>query len=243
MHVLVAELREQHQMDISYTNFYREVRRRFPAKKIVTLRKVYQPAEKVEVDFCHGIDIYDKDFKNKRKTHLFVMSLLFSSYVYAEFVFIQKIADFMAAHEKAFRFFGGVTKAHLYDLMINKTFKKYSEYTGFRTIPFFEEIAVHKTSGKYLSFLKKLIKLDVLILDDFGLGDDTHSEATFLVDLLENRQSTGLQMVTSQVDPKGWKGLFEDPVIADAVIDRIINPSHHIILKGGSYREKLTAKC
>ena len=65
----------------------------------------------------------------------------------------------------------------------------------------------------------------------------------YLVDLLESRQSTGLQMVTSQVDPKGWKGLFEDPVIADAVIDRIINPPHHIILKGGSYlREVLSVR-
>jgi len=45
MNVLVHELREQHQMDISYMNFYREVRRRFPAKKIVTLRKVHQPAK------------------------------------------------------------------------------------------------------------------------------------------------------------------------------------------------------
>ena len=113
---------------------------------------MHQPAEKVEVDFCHGIDIHDKDFKNKRKTYLFVMSLPFSSYVYAEFIFTQKMADFMAAHEKAFRFFGGVTKAHLYDPVINKTFKEYSENTDFRTIPFFEEIAAHKTSGKYLSF-------------------------------------------------------------------------------------------
>jgi len=32
--------------------------------------------------------------------------------------------------------------------------------------------------------------------------------------LLASRQSAGLQMVTSQVDPKGWKGLFENPVIA-----------------------------
>ena len=92
-------------------------------------------------------------------------------------------------------------------------------------------------------YLKKLSNLDAFILDDFGLGNDIHSEATFLVDLLGSRQSVGVQMVTSQVGPKGWKGLFEDPVIADAVIDRIINPSHHIILKGGSYREKLTAKC
>ncbi|MCY4444518.1 MAG: hypothetical protein OXC44_06960 [Proteobacteria bacterium] len=76
------------------------------------------------------------------------MSLPFSSYVYAESIFTQKIADFIAAHKKAFRFFGGVaryvvsddlkagvTKAHLYDPMINKAFREYSEHTAFRTIP------------------------------------------------------------------------------------------------------------
>lgn len=60
---------------------------------------------------------------------------------------------------------------------------------------------------------ERLTKLDVLICDDFGLRSYTHSEATFLQALLESRQSSGIQMVTSQVDPKGWKGLFENPII------------------------------
>ncbi len=105
--------------------------------------------------------------------------------------------------------------------------------TQFMPVSFlFEEITAHRTSGKYLSFLKKLTKLDVLILDDFGLRSYTHSEATFLVDLLESRQSSGIQMVTSQVDPKGWKGLFEDPIITHTYDDCNISnyeyiPSYH----------------
>ncbi|MBC7690949.1 MAG: hypothetical protein H7222_04220 [Methylotenera sp.] len=46
-------------------------------------------------------------------------------------------------------------------------------------------------------------------------------------------------MITSRVDPKGWHKLFEDPVIAEAAIDRMKNPSMQIILKGSSYRERL----
>jgi DNA replication protein DnaC len=44
--------------------------------------------------------------------------------------------------------------------------------------------------------------------------------------------------LTSQVDIEGWKSLFEDPVIAQALIDRIKNPSEKIQLTGSSYREK-----
>lgn len=88
--------------------------------------------------------------------------------------------------------------------------------------------------------MKKLTKLDVLILDDFGLRNYTHSEATFLVDMLEYRTQKGSQIITSQVEPQGWRSLFEDPIIADAVVDRLINPSMQFIIKGGSYRTKLS---
>ncbi|HEX9663919.1 MAG TPA: ATP-binding protein, partial [Candidatus Binatia bacterium] len=50
-------------------------------------------------------------------------------------------------------------------------------------------------------------------------------------------------IVTSQVEPEGWLKLFEDPVIAEAIVDRLIHPSQKIILKGEkSYREKLAEK-
>ena len=48
-------------------------------------------------------------------------------------------------------------------------------------------------------------------------------------------------MVTSQVEPQGCLKLFEDPVIGEAIVDRLIHPSQKITLKGErSYREKLT---
>ena len=112
---------------------------------------------------------------------------------------------------------------------------------GLASLNFFhkkQNLVLLGATGKYLNFIKKLTKLDVLILDDFGIRNYLHSEATFLVDLLEYRSYKGTLIVTSQVDPQGWKSLFEDPIVADAVIDRIVNPSTRLTLKGGSYREK-----
>jgi len=104
---------------------------------------------------------------------------------------------------------------------------------------FFEEILAAKTAGKYLGYLKKLRQTQVLLLDDFGLRNYTHEEANTLVDLLEERARKGPVIVTSQVEPQGWIKLFEDPVIAEAIVDRIIHPSQKLTLAGGSYRARL----
>jgi DNA replication protein DnaC len=45
--------------------------------------------------------------------------------------------------------------------------------------------------------------------------------------------------VTSQVNLKAWTKLFEDPAIAEAIVDGLINPSTKINFKGGAYRRKI----
>ena len=103
----------------------------------------------------------------------------------------------------------------------------------------FEEVHAARISGKYLGFIKRLSAVRALILDDFGLRSYTHEEATVLVDLLEDRHRKGSVIVTSQADPRGWPKLFEDPLIAEAIVSRLSNPSQKLNLKGGDYREKL----
>ncbi len=63
-----------------------------------------------------------------------------------------------------------------------------------------------------------------------------------LVDLLEERYRKGIVIVTSQADDKGSKRLFEDQLIAEAIVDRLTRPSQKLVLKGGSYREKLQSR-
>jgi DNA replication protein DnaC len=106
----------------------------------------------------------------------------------------------------------------------------------------FEEVLAAKSAGKYLTYVKRLNQSQVIILDDFGLRNYTHDEANVLVDILEDRHRKGSVIVTSQVDPKGWQKLFEDPIIAEAIVSRLEHPSQRIVLKGGNYREKLQGK-
>jgi len=113
--------------------------------------------------------------------------------------------------------------------------------TVFLSVNFlFEEIQAAKAAGRYLNYVRSLTKTKALILDDLGLRNYTHEEATALMDILEERYQKGALIVTSQVEPQGWLKLFEDPVIAEAIVDRLIHPCQKITLKGErSYREKL----
>lgn len=137
----------------------------------------------------------------------------------------------------------GEGKTHL-AIAVGKRLCQEGHKTLFLPVNFlFEEIQAARAAGRYLTYVKALIKTEALILDDFGLRNYTHEEATSLMDILEERYQKGVTIVTSQVTPEGWMKLFEDPVIAEAIVDRLVHPSQKLILKGGgSYREKLNQK-
>ena len=103
---------------------------------------------------------------------------------------------------------------------------------------FFEESSAQKAAGKQRNWLLKLKKHDIIIFDDFALRNYTHEEANVLLDILEDRYRKSVHIFTTQVDIPGWSAVFEDKVIYEAIVDRIINPSEKLVLKGGSYREK-----
>ena len=137
----------------------------------------------------------------------------------------------------------GLGKTHL-AIALGKRLCQESHPTMFLPVNFlFEEIQAARAAGRYLNYVRSLIKAKVLILDDLGLRNYTHEEATSLMDILEERYHKAPIIITSQVEPQGWLKLFEDPVIAEAIVDRLIHPCQKITLKGEkSYREKLTEK-
>jgi DNA replication protein DnaC len=136
----------------------------------------------------------------------------------------------------------GHGKTHL-AISLGRQLCKSNISTVFLPVNFlFEEAMAQRSAGKYVSYIKKMTTTNVILLDDFGLRNYTHEEANILVDLLEDRYGKSIVIVTSQVDPKGWRSLFEDPVIGDAIVDRLIHPATTIILTGGSYRERIKEK-
>jgi DNA replication protein DnaC len=133
----------------------------------------------------------------------------------------------------------GSGKTHLANALGRRLCTDGVSTSFFSTNLLFEEVGAEKASGKFLNFINKIAKQGVIILDDFGLRSYTHEEAMILLDLLESRTRKGTTIITSQVHPKGWLSLFEDPVSGEAIVDRLTKPSVNLHLEGGSYRDKI----
>jgi DNA replication protein DnaC len=133
----------------------------------------------------------------------------------------------------------GVGKTNL-AIALGKKLCEEGETTSFYSSNLmFEEALAERAAGRYLKWIQRMKKITILILDDFALRNYTHEEANTLLEIIEERYQKGITIVTSQVSPAGWSGLFEDPVIAEAIVDRLKNPASVVELKGESYRKRL----
>ncbi len=131
----------------------------------------------------------------------------------------------------------GAGKSYLAQSIGQKACANGVEAAYYPASKFFREIEDAEIAGTYLKFLARIRKCKILILDDFGLRNYSHKEASVLYDVLEDRYQKGSVIITSQVKPTGWKSLFEDEVIAEAIVDRLESCAHLINVKGPSYRK------
>ena len=79
----------------------------------------------------------------------------------------------------------------------------------------------------------------VLIIDDFAMREHTTTQSDDLYDLVSDRAIAGKPLIlTSNRAPKDWYPLFPNPVVAESLLDRLINTSHQILMDGPSYRPR-----
>jgi len=103
----------------------------------------------------------------------------------------------------------------------------------------FNMLKLAKVDGTYQKELNKLMKNDLLILDDFGLkAFDNHAREA-LMDIIEDRYNNKSTIVSSQIPVSAWYEIIGEGTIADAILDRLVNSSHRINLKGESLRKNI----
>jgi DNA replication protein DnaC len=102
----------------------------------------------------------------------------------------------------------------------------------------FEALAIAKGDGRHARLLKSLAKIDVLILDDWGLGILAPTERRDLLEILEDRHGRGSTIVTSQLPVDHWHEAIGDPTLADAILDRLVHNAHRLLLSGESLRRR-----
>jgi len=83
--------------------------------------------------------------------------------------------------------------------------------------------------------LAELARPPVLILDDFAMRELTPAQADDLYELISERTGKSL-ILTSNRAPQDWYPLFPNPVVAESLLDRVINNSHQVFMNGPGYR-------
>jgi DNA replication protein DnaC len=90
--------------------------------------------------------------------------------------------------------------------------------------------------------MKRLGKVSLLILDDWGLEPFGPDQRRDLLEIVEERYGRGATLITSQIPVDRWHDIIGEPTIADAVLDRIVHNAHRLKLRGDSLRRKITTQ-
>lgn len=89
---------------------------------------------------------------------------------------------------------------------------------------------------------RKLLAVDLLILDDFALDALDHQESRDVYEILTERHRAGSIIVTSNRGPEEWLATFADPFRAQSAIDRFTSNAFDLVIEGPSYRSRLKPK-
>jgi DNA replication protein DnaC len=96
-----------------------------------------------------------------------------------------------------------------------------------------------RLDNSYDAELRRLIAVDLLLVDDFGLDAMDPIESRDAYEILTERHRAGSIIVTSNRGPDEWLATFADPVRAQAAIDRFTSNAYDMVVDGESYRRRL----
>jgi DNA replication protein DnaC len=132
----------------------------------------------------------------------------------------------------------GIGKTFLACALANKACREGYSAFYIRAPKFFYHLALARADGSYGSTMAKLAKVNLLVLDDWGLAPLTDPERRDLLEVIEDRHGIGSTLIASQLPVENWHQHIGDPTIADAILDRLVHNSHRLNLKGGTMRMK-----
>jgi len=101
---------------------------------------------------------------------------------------------------------------------------------------FIEALSCARLDGTYAKWMAKMAKMQLLIIDDFGLKPLDYNIRLTLLDILEDRYGKYPTIITSQLPINKWHEYIAEPTLADAIMDRLTAHAHKIALTGASKR-------
>lgn len=99
------------------------------------------------------------------------------------------------------------------------------------------DLSIAKADGRYVKLLTSIGRIDLLVLDDWGLYKFVKEQRHDLLEILKDRYGHRSTLVTSQVPVKHWHEIISYPTLADAVLDRLVHNAYKIVLSDESMKK------
>ena len=131
----------------------------------------------------------------------------------------------------------GVGKTHVAQALGHLAVRHGAEVRFYKTSRALAHLGGGHADRSWAQRLAELTRPHLLILDDFALREYTAQQADDLYELISERvQARRSLITTSNRNPPDWYPLFPNPVVAESLLDRLINSSHQVLMNGPSYR-------
>jgi DNA replication protein DnaC len=101
-----------------------------------------------------------------------------------------------------------------------------------------EDLRLAHGDGRYPKLMKALGKVDLLVLDDWGLAPLSDADRREILELLEDRYQLRSTLVASQLPQAQWHDALGHPTLADAILDRLVHNAYRIEMQGESIRRR-----
>jgi len=132
----------------------------------------------------------------------------------------------------------GVGKTHLAISLGIKACQARKQVLFFTAEHLMQEMATAEISGLLNKLLLKLIKADLLIIDELGYIELSSKAARLFFKIISKRYETGSVIITSNKPFDEWGKIFLDDVLATAILDRVLHHCYPFFIQGKSYRMK-----
>jgi IstB-like ATP binding protein len=136
----------------------------------------------------------------------------------------------------------GVGKSWLACALAHKACRDNRSALYLRLPRLLEDLALARADGRYPRLLKSLARVQLLVLDDWGLAPLAPEQRRDLLEIVDDRHERASTLITSQLPVDRWHDMIGDPTLADAILDRLVHNAHRIALTGDSLRRRHAAK-
>jgi DNA replication protein DnaC len=129
----------------------------------------------------------------------------------------------------------GVGKSHIAQALGHAACRRGYSVMFTKTSRLLADLAGGHADRSWENRLRRWARPALLILDDFAMRDFTVTQADDLYEMITERAGRSL-VITANRSAEDWYSLFPNPVVAESILDRVVNTAHHVHMQGRSYR-------